>query len=119
MDTKKIDDMIREDLLKNHGPEIDISRETMSRIEAFENKRSRFRRMLSWGLALFTVFLSMGSLLVFEILFGFYESFFNRAGLNGMTVKLVFQGIFLIFAVTALTMIISQKKAARRLYLLV
>ncbi len=111
-----LDKMIK-DTLKTSlpGMEIDIRRETMSRIEAYERRKSKVKDLVLWALSIFAFCAGLVSIFIFEGFIGLYEDFFLRTSLNMTVVKLVFQGIFLIFVLISLTVMISQWKPSRQL----
>jgi hypothetical protein len=97
------------------GMEIDIRRETMSRIEAYEQRKSKGENLFLWVLSIFTFCAGLVSIFIFEGFIGLYEDFFLRTNLDMTTVKLVFQGVFLIFVLISLTVMISQKRPSKHL----
>jgi hypothetical protein len=119
MDTNDIDKKIEQNLNTSPpGMEIDVRLETMAQIEAYERKKAKKRNLFLWILSVFTFCAGLLSIYIFEGAFLLYEDFFLRIGLDLITVKVVFQGIFLVFVLISLTVMISQVKPARRSYFL-
>ena len=111
-----VDKMIKENLLTSPpGMEIDIRKETMSRIEAYENKKAKIKNIGLWLVSLFVFCAGILSILLFEGLLVYYEDLFLRLQLDSMIVKLGFQGVFLIFVLISLTVMISQVRPAKHL----
>ena len=108
--------MIKENLeAASPGMEIDIRRETMSRIEAYEDRRAKRKNIGLWITSLFVFFAGLISIILFEGLLVYYEGLFLRLQLDAMVVKLGFQGVFLVFVLISLTVMISQVKPAKHL----
>jgi hypothetical protein len=111
-----LDKMIKDSLNTSPpGMEIDIRRETMSRIEAYEQRKSKGENLFLWVLSVFTFCAGLVSIFIFEGFISLYEDFFLRTNLDMTTVKLVFQGVFLIFILISLTVMISQKRPSKHL----
>ncbi len=109
-----LDKMIRDSLNTSlPGMEIDIRQETMSRVEAYERRKSKVKDFFLWALAIFTFCAGLVSIFIFEGFITLYEGFFLRTNLDMITVKLVFQGVFLIVVLISLTVMISQKKPSK------
>ena len=114
METNDIEKMIKKNLeVGPPGMEIDIRRETMSRIEAYEGKREKMKNIVLWAVSIFTFCTSILSIVIFEGLFVYYADLFLRLRLDRIMVKLMFQGVFLIFVLISLTVMISQVKPIR------
>ena len=97
------------------GMEIDIRRETMSRIEAYEGKREKAKNVGLWIVSLFVFISGLLSILLFEGLIFYYEDLFMRFQLDASVIKFGFQGVFLIFVLLSLTVMISQVRPAKHL----
>jgi len=111
-----LDKMIKDSLNTSPpGMEIDIRRETMSRIEAYEQRKSKVENLFLWVLSIFTFCAGLVSIFIFEGFISLYEDFFLRTNLDMITVKLVFQGVFLIFVLLSLTVMVSQKRPSKHL----
>jgi hypothetical protein len=111
-----VDKMIKQNLeLSPPGMDIDVRRETMSRIQAYEEKRGRARNAGLWVVALFVFGAGLLSIFLFEGLIVYYEGIFLRLGLDATAVKLGFQGVFLVFVLVSLTVMISQIRPAKHL----
>jgi hypothetical protein len=109
-----LDKMIKDSLNTSPpGTEIDIRRETMSRIKAYEQRKSKLENMFLWVLSIFTFCAGLVSIFIFEGFISLYEDFFLRTHLDMTTVKLIFQGIFLIVVLISLTVMISQKRPTK------
>lgn len=111
-----LDKMIKDSLNTSPpGMEIDIRQETMSRIEAYVKKKSKGENSILWILSIFTFFAGLVSIFIFEGFITLYEDFFLRTNLDMTTVKLVFQGVFLIFVLISLTVMISLSRPVKNL----
>lgn len=111
-----LDKMIKNTLKTSlPGMEIDIRRETMSLIEAYESRKTKVKNFFLWVLSIFTFCAGLASIFIFEGFITLYEDFFLRTNLDMTAVKLVFQGTFLIFVLISLTVMISQWKPSRQL----
>jgi hypothetical protein len=111
-----MDKMIKQNLEASPpGMDIDIRRETMSRIEAYEGKRERIKEVGLWIVSLFVFCAGLLSIFLFEGLILYYEYLFMRFQLNASVVKFGFQGVFLVFVLISLTVMISQVRPAKRL----
>jgi hypothetical protein len=109
-----VDKMITQNLeISPPGIDIDIRRETMSRIEAFEEKRGKVKNLGLWVISLFVFFAGLLSILLFEGLIYFYEGIFTKLNVDTGFVKLGFQGVFLVFVLISLTVMISQIRPAK------
>jgi hypothetical protein len=95
--------------------EIDIRRETMSRIEAYEGKRAKAKNFGLWIVSLFVFCAGLVSIFLFEGLLAYYEDLFLRLRIDTAIVKLGFQGVFLVFVLISLTVMISQVRPAKYL----
>jgi hypothetical protein len=116
MEKNDVDKMIKKNLEAGPpGMEIDIRRETMSRIEAYEEKRGKLKNIGLWIVSLFVFCAGLLSILLFEGLLVYYEDLFLRLQLNATVVKFGFQGVFLVFVLIALTVMISQVRPAKHL----
>lgn len=111
-----VDKMIKENLQASPpGIEIDFRQEIMSRIDAYENKRARRKNIGLWVVSLFVFCAGILSILLFEGLLIYYEDLFLRLQLDATVVKLGFQGVFLMFVLISLTVMISQVRPAKHL----
>lgn len=114
METKDVEKMIKQNLEANPpGKEIDIRREIMSRIEVYEGRKNKVKDFILWVISIFTFCAGLASIVLFEGLFVYYEDAFLRINMDMTTVKLVFQGVFLIFVLISLTVMISQVRPMR------
>jgi hypothetical protein len=111
-----VDKMIKENLEASPpGMVIDIRRETMSRIEAYEEKRAKVKNFGLWLVSLFVFSAGLMSIFLFEGLLVYYEDLFLRLNVDAAIVKLGFQGVFLVFVLISLTVMISQVRPAKHL----
>ena len=111
-----VDKMIKQNLeAYPPGMEIDIRRETMSRIEAYEGKREKAKNAGLWIVSLFVFCAGLLSIFLFEGLIMYYEELFMRFQLDANAVKFGFQGVFLVFVLVSLTVMISQVRPAKHL----
>ncbi len=111
MEKNDVDKMIKQNLeVGPPGMEIDIRRETMFRIEAYEGKREKMKNVFLWAVSIFTFCAGILSIVIFEGLFAYYADLFLRLRLDMVVVKFMFQGMFLIFVLISLTVMISQIK---------
>jgi len=111
-----VDKMIKENLeAGSPGMEIDIRYETMSRIEAYEEKRGKVKNIGLWIVSLFVFCAGLVSIFLFEGLLVYYEGLFLRLRVDMTVAKLGFQGMFLVFVLISLTVIISQIRPAKHL----
>lgn len=111
-----VDKMIKQNLEAGPpGMEIDIRRETMSRIEAYEGKREKVKNVGLWIVSLFVFCAGLLSILLFEGLILYYEAIFMQFQLDANIVKLGFQGVFLVFILISLTIMISQIRPMKHL----
>ena len=109
-----VDKMIKKNLEAGpSGMEIDIRHETMSRIEAYEGKRAKIKNVGLWIVSLFVFCAGLLSILMFEGLIVYYEDLFFRLHLDASLVKFGFQGVFLVFVLISLTVMISQVRPAK------
>ena len=116
MEKNEVDKMIKQNLEASPpGMEIDIRRETMSRIEAYEEKRGKVKNIGLWIVSLFVFCAGLVSILLFEGLLPYYEGLFLRLQVDATVVKFGLQGVFLVFILISLTVMISQVKPARHL----
>jgi len=116
MEKNDVDKMIKQNLEAGPpGMEIDIRHETMSRIEAYEEKRGKVKNFGLWIVSLFVFCAGLLSIFLFEGLIVYYESLFLRLRLDTTVVKFGFQGVFLVFVLTSLTVMISQVRPAKHL----
>ena len=114
METNDIEKMIKQNLKSDpSGKEIDIRREIMSRIEVYEGRKNKVKDFILWALSIFTFCAGLASILLFEGLLVYYRDVFLRINVDMTTVKFVFQGVFLIFVLISLTVMISQVKPMR------
>jgi hypothetical protein len=117
MRKKNIDELIKESM--GGSPtmkDIDVRKETMARIVAYEKKKSMNRRVVNWVLSIFTVITSLASIYVFEVVFDHFWLFFLKYNMNILTVKIIFQGVFLVVLVTAVIITIINQKYRKELY---
>jgi hypothetical protein len=111
-----VDKMIKENLETGPpGMDIDIRQETMSRIETYEEKRAKVKNVGLWIVSLFVFCAGLLSILLFEGLLPYYEALFFRLQLDATVVKLGFQGVFLVFVLISLTVMISQVRPTKHL----
>lgn len=111
-----VDKMIKENLeAGSPGMEIDIRYETMSRIEAYEEKRGKIKNFDLWIVSLFVFCAGLVSIFLFEGLLVYYEDLFLRLQVDATVVKIGFQGVFLVFVLISLTVMISQVRPAKHL----
>ena len=111
-----VDKMIKQNLETGPpGMAIDIRQETMSRIEAYENRREKVKNIGLWTVSLFVFFAGLVSVFLFEGMFVYYESLFLRLGMDAGVVKFGFQGVFLVFVLISLTVMISHVRPAKHL----
>ena len=116
MDKNEVDKMIKQNLEAGPpGQEIDIRRETMSRIEAYEEKRGKIKNFGLWIVSLFVLCAGLVSIFLFEGLIVYYEGLFLRLRVDMDVVKFGFQGVFLVFILISLTVMISQIRPAKHL----
>ncbi len=116
MEINDIEKMIKQNLKTNpSGTEIDIRREIMSRIEVYEGRKTKVKDFILWAISIFTFWAGLASIFLFEGLFVYYKNVFLRINMDITTVKFVFQGIFLIFVLISLTVMISQVKPIRHI----
>ena len=116
MEKDDVDKMIKQNLETDPpGMEIDIRRETMSRIAAYEEKRANVKNVGLWIVAMFVFWAGLLSIFLFEGMLVYYEGLFLRLGLDGNVVKFGLQGVFLIFVLVSLTVMISQVRPAKHL----
>ena len=109
-----VDKMIRQNLETSPpGMDIDIRQETMSRIEAYEEKRAKVKNVGLWIVSVFVFCAGLLSILLFEGLLPYYEDLFLRLQLDATVIKLGFQGVFLVFVLISLTVMISQVRPAK------
>ena len=111
-----VDKMIKQNLEAGPpGLEIDIRHETMSRIEAYEEQKAKVKNVGLWIVSLFVFCAGLLSILLFEGLLVYYEDLFLRLQLDATVVKLGFQGVFLVFVLISLTVMISQVRPVKHL----
>lgn len=116
MEKNDVDKMIKQSLeAGSSGMEIDILRETMSRIEAYERKRAKVKNFGLWIVSLFVFCAGLVSIFLFEGLLVYYEGLFLRLQVDANVVKFGFQGVFLVFVLISLTVMISQVRPAKHL----
>jgi len=116
MEKNDVDKMIKENLEAGPpGVTIDIRQETMSRIEAYEKRRGKVKNLGLWIVSLFVFCAGLVSGFLFEGLLPYYEDLFFRLRVNMDVVKLGFQGVFLVFVLISLTVMISQVRPAKHL----
>jgi hypothetical protein len=116
MEKNDVDKMIKQNLEAGPpGMEIDIRQETMSRIEAYEEKRAKAKNFGLWILSLFVFCAGLVSIVLFEGMLPYYEGLFLRLGVDMGVVKFGFQGVFLVFVLISLTVMISQVRPAKHL----
>jgi hypothetical protein len=116
MEKNDVDKMIKEKLeAAPPGMEIDIRYETMSRIEAYEEKRGKIKNFGLWIVSLFVFCAGLVSIFLFEGLIVYYEGLFLRLRVDMDVVKFGFQGVFLVFILISLTVMISQIRPAKHL----
>jgi hypothetical protein len=111
-----VDKMIKQNLEAGPpGMEIDIRRETMSRIEAYEGKREKVKNVGLWIVSLFVFCAGLLSIFLFEGLIVYFENLFMQFQLDTTVIKFGFQGVFLVFVLISLTVMISQIRPAKHL----
>jgi len=111
-----VDKMIKENLeVSPPGMDIDIRRETMSRIEAYEERKAKMKNIGLWIVSLFVFCAGLVSIFLFEGLIVYYENLFLRLQVDATIVKFGFQGVFLVFVLISLTVMISQVRPAKHL----
>jgi len=116
MEKNDVDKMIKQNLETcPPGMKIDIRRETMSRIEAYEEKRGKVKNIGLWIVSLFVFCAGLLSILLFEGLIVYYESLFLRLHLDATVVKFGFQGVFLVFVLISLTVMISHVRPVKHI----
>jgi len=116
MEKNDVDKMIKQNLEAGPpGMEIDIRQETMSRIEAYEEKRAKAKNFGLWILSLFVFCAGLVSIVLFEGMLPYYEGLFLRLGMDMGVAKFGFQGVFLVFVLISLTVMISQVRPAKHL----
>ena len=113
MKEKNIDDLI-EKSLGNSLPqtEIDVRKETMARIEAYEGRKAKKELFIQWALSVFTAITSLVSVYVFEILFNRYPLFFQMLHIN----ILIFQSFFFLIFLTTLIIMMLSLTSRKQLY---
>jgi hypothetical protein len=117
MQKKNIDELIEKSIGDSSTmKKIDVRKETMARIVAFEKKRAAHRRIINWAISIFTIITSLASVYVFEIIVDHFWLFFLRLNLNILTVKIIFQGFFLAILLTAVIIMIINQKYRKELY---
>lgn len=116
MEKNDVDKMIKQNLETcPPGMKIDIRRETMSRIEAYEEKRGKVKNIGLWIVSLFVFCAGLLSILLFEGLIVYYENLFLRLHLDATVVKFGFQGVFLVFVLISLTVMISHVRPVKHI----
>jgi len=116
MEKNDVDKMIKQNLETGPpGKEIDIRRETMSLVEAYEEKRAKVKNVGLWVVSLFVFCAGLLSILLFEGLIVYYEDLFLRLQLDASLVKFGFQGVFLVFVLISLTVMISQVRPVKHI----
>ena len=116
MEKNDVDKMIKQNLETcPPGMKIDIRRETMSRIEAYEEKRGKVKNIGLWIVSLFVFCAGLLSILLFEGLIVYYENLFLRLHLDATVVKFGFQGVFLVFVLISLTAMISLVRPVKHI----
>lgn len=111
-----VDKMIKQNLETGPpGMAIDIRLETMSRIEAYEEKKAKIKNLGLWLVSLFVFCAGLVSIFLFEGLLVYYEGLFLRLNVDTAIVKFGFQGVFLVFILISLTVMISQVRPAKHL----
>jgi hypothetical protein len=116
MENNNVEKMIKQNLEAGPpGMDIDIRHETMSRIEAYEDKKAKIKNVSLWIVSLFVFCAGLLSILLFEGLLPYYEDLFLRLQLDATVVKFGFQGVFGIFVLISLTVMISQVRPAKHL----
>ncbi len=73
----------------------------------------KIKNIILWTVSIFIFCAGLLSIIIFEGLFVYYADLFLRLRLDRVMVKLMFQGMFLIFVVISLTVMISQVKPLR------
>ena len=112
-----VDKMIKQNLEAGPpGLEIDIRHETMSRIEAYEEKRGKFKNFGLWIVSLFVFCAGLLSIFLFEGLIVYYEGLFLQLHVEATVVKFGFQGVFLVFVLISLTVMISHVRPAKHIH---
>jgi len=113
MRQKNIDNLI-EKSLGNSLPqtEIDVRKETMARIEAYERRKEKKGHLLQWVLSIFTAITSLISVYIFEILFNRYPLFFQMLHIN----ILIFQSFFFLIFLTTLIIMMLSLTSRKQLY---
>ena len=114
MEKNDVDKMIKQNLEAGPpGMEIDIRQEIMSRIADYEIKREKVKDMGLWIVSLFVFCAGLVSIFLFEGLPVYYESLFLRLQVDAAFVKLGLQGVFFVFVLISLTVMISQVRPVK------
>jgi len=114
LEKNDVDKMIKQNLETGPpGMEIDIRCETMSRIEAYEDKKEKVKNIGLWIVSLFVFCAGLVSIFLFEGLLVYYEGLVLRLQVDMDVVKLGFQCVFLVFVLISLTVMISQIRPAK------
>jgi hypothetical protein len=95
---------------------IDIRQEIMSRVEAYEDKKAKRKNIGLWIVSLFVFSAGLLSILLFEGFLPYYGDLFFRLGVDMNIVKFGFQGVFLVFVLISLTVMISQVRPAKHIH---
>ena len=111
MKEKNIDDLI-EKSLGNSLPhtEIDVRKETMARIQAYEERKAKKGQLIQWVLSAFTAITSFISVYIFEVLFNRYPLFFLLRHINIQIFQIFFILIFLTTIIIMMVKLTSGKQ---------
>ena len=96
--------------------EVDVRSATMSRIDAYERRKEKFRYVLQWILSVFTACASIASVYVFYIMFDLYELFFLSLDLDPDIVRAAFQCFFIGILLATLVIMFVNLKSRKKLY---
>jgi hypothetical protein len=114
---KNIDEWIKISLNGSALPvEVDVTRATMARIDAYEKRKEKFRYVLQWALSVFTACASLASVYIFNIVFDLYEFFFLRLELDPVIVRTAFQCFFIGILLATLAIMFINLKSRKKLY---
>ncbi len=118
MSKNNLDQLIEQKLMEsqNFGENIDVRKETMSRIEALEIKREKVKYVFTWILSLFSTAACLASLVFFENIFNRFRHFFILINLDPLVLKLVFQGIFACIFLGILCLMIYTLNSKEQLF---
>lgn len=95
MSKNNLDTVIKTNLAQStSAEEIEVQKDTMARIEAYEIKREKIKYFFCWILSLFSFIVCLGSLASFESLFNRVRLYLVLIHINPLTMKWIFQGVF-------------------------